>query len=402
MTRTVCLAVAVLALLLPATAGAAGPAATKRALAAQMAQAGSGSGAYVVDLDTGRALFADDEDVQRVPASVEKLYTSAAALLRYGPEGTLATTVLGGGPPDELGSLDGNLYLRGGGDPSFSTATAGLLADALVEQTGLTEVTGRVIGDESAFDGLRGPPSEGFRTSIWVGPLSALTFNRGFTGRRRPLFQASPPLSAARAFSKALRRRGVSVRRGARAGVTAPASVPLASWNSPAMSTLIARMNTPSDNFIAETLIKALGMSFGRSGSTASGASVVRSTVARLGVRTRAVDGSGLSRSNRTSPRAVVSLLSAMEESEVFEPFAASLPVAGRSGTLYDRMRGTAAHDACRGKTGTLSNVSALAGYCESRSGGRVAFAFLMNGVWPAGARRLQDRMASTLARYSP
>jgi D-alanyl-D-alanine carboxypeptidase/D-alanyl-D-alanine-endopeptidase (penicillin-binding protein 4) len=65
-------------------------------------------------------------------------------------------------------------------------------------------------------------------------------------------------------------------------------------------------------------------------------------------------------------------------------------------------MRGTAAHDACRGKTGTLSNVSALAGYCESRSGGRVAFAFLMNGVWPAGARRLQDRMASTLARYSP
>ena len=82
--------------------------------------------------------------------------------------------------------------------------------------------------------------------------------------------------------------------------------------------------------------------------------------------------------------------------------FMGSLAIAGRTVTLSDRMRGTSAQDRCRAKTGTLSNVSALAGYCESRSGGRVAFAFLMNGVWPASARRLQDRMASALARYTP
>jgi D-alanyl-D-alanine carboxypeptidase/D-alanyl-D-alanine-endopeptidase (penicillin-binding protein 4) len=397
-----CLVLAALALLFPAAAGAAGPAATKRVLGKQMAQAGSGSGAYVVDLDTGQALFADDPDVPRVPASVEKLYTSATALLRYGPEGVLTTSVLGAAAPDELGVLAGDVYLRGGGDPSFGAAAAGELADALIASTGLTEVTGRVIGDESAFDGFRGPPSEGFRTSIWVGPLSALTFNRGFTGRRRPLFQARPPLFAARAFTKALRRRGVAVRGAARAGVAAPTAVPLAAWSSPPMSTLVARMNVPSDNFIAETLIKALGMSFGHSGSTGGGASVVHSTLATLGIRTQAVDGSGLSRANRTSPRAVVSLLSAMAEGELYEPFAASLPIAGRTGTLFDRMRRTAARDACRAKTGTLSNVSALAGYCESPSGGRVAFAFLMNGVWPSGARRLQDRMAAALARYTP
>ena len=87
---------------------------------------------------------------------------------------------------------------------------AGLLADILIERTGLTEVDGRVIGDETVFDGLRGPPSEGYRTSSYVGPLSALTFNRGFTGSRRPLFQASPPLFAAKAFTAALRRRGVT------------------------------------------------------------------------------------------------------------------------------------------------------------------------------------------------
>jgi D-alanyl-D-alanine carboxypeptidase/D-alanyl-D-alanine-endopeptidase (penicillin-binding protein 4) len=400
MARIALLAAALLALLAPTAAQAAGPAKTKRILSQQMAHAGSGSGAYVVDMDTGRALFADAPDTPRVPASVEKLYTSAAALLRYGTEGVLTTTVHGDLAPDPLGVLGGNLYLRGGGDPTFDAGAAGRLADSLIAATGLTEVTGRVIGDESAFDGLRGPPSEGFRTSIWVGPLSALTFNRGFTGRRQPLFQAHPAKFAAKAFTKALRRRGVRVRGGARTGV-APAAAPLlATWSSPGIGDLVERMNVPSDNIIAETLIKALGMSFRGAGTTAEGAAVVRATAATLGARTYAVDGSGLSRANRTTPRAVVSLLLAMEESEAFEPFASSLPIAGRSGTLHDRMRRTAARDACRAKTGTLSNVSALAGYCESRDGGRTAFAFLMNGVYPSGARRLQDRMAAALARY--
>jgi serine-type D-Ala-D-Ala carboxypeptidase/endopeptidase (penicillin-binding protein 4) len=399
MVRIALLVAALCALLAPA-AQAAGPARTKQILERAMAQAGSGSGAYVVDLDTGRALFDDDGSVPRIPASVEKLYTSATALIRYGAEGALSTTVHADAAPDAFGVVAGNLYLRGGGDPTFNAATAGRLADALIEATGLTEVRGRVFGDESAFDGLRGPPSEGFGTSIWVGPLSALTYNRGFTGRRRPLFQAQPPMYAAKAFTQALRRRGVRVRRSARVGLTPPAASLLSSWNSPGMSDLITRMNVPSDNFIAETLIKAMGMRFASVGTTAAGASVVRATAATLGARTYAVDGSGLSRANRTSPRAVVSLLTAMAEGELFEPFAASLPVAGRTGTLHDRMRGTAARDACRAKTGTLSNVSGLAGYCQTRDGGYVAFAFLMNRVYPTGARRLQDRMTAALARY--
>ena len=400
MARIACLVVALCALAAPAAAPAAGPAKTKRILAQQMARAGAYSGAYVVDLDTGRALFAEDADVERIPASVEKLYTSATALLRYGPQGTLPTTVLAAAVPDELGVVAGDLYLRGGGDPSFDAEAAGRLADALVEETGITALSGRVIGDESAFDGLRGPPSAGFRTSIWVGPLSALAFNRGLNGRRRPLFQSSPAQTAARAFTGSLRRRGVRVRGRGGSGVAPAGAVALASLDSPSIGRLIAAMNVPSDNFIAETLIKALGAGFGRAGSTAAGAAVIRSTLAGLGVRTRVVDGSGLSPANRTSPRAVVSLLMAMDESDVAQPFLASLPVAGRTGTLHDRMRTTAARDNCRAKTGTLRNVSALAGYCSTRGGGRVAFAFLMNYVWPSGARRLQDLMAAALARY--
>ena len=383
------------------SAQAADLAQTKRILRSEMAKAGAYSGAHVVDLETGRALYTEDGSVPRIPASVEKLYTSAAALRRFGPLSTIATDVLAPVSVDPAtGILSGDLYLRGNGDPSFDAHHLRALADALVAQSGLTEVTGRVIGDETAFDGLRGPPSEGFRTSTYVGPLSALTFNRGFTGLRRPLFQARPPLFAAKALTTALKRRGVTVRRGARAGATPSRTVVLAQSASPTIESLVASMNVPSDNFYAETLIKTLGARFGAGGTTSAGAAVVRSEAARLGIRTTAVDGSGLSRANRTSPKAVVALLTAMDESELAPGFYNSLPIAGRTGTLVDRMRRTAARDACRAKTGTLSNVSALAGYCDTRSGGRVAFAFLMNYVFPWTARRLQDSMTTALARY--
>jgi D-alanyl-D-alanine carboxypeptidase/D-alanyl-D-alanine-endopeptidase (penicillin-binding protein 4) len=82
--------------------------------------------------------------------------------------------------------------------------------------------------------------------------------------------------------------------------------------------------------------------------------------------------------------------------------FRDSLAIAGRSGTLRRRMRGTAAAGRCRAKTGTLNSVSALAGYCDTTRGGHVAFAFLMNRVGAAGARQIQDRMTVELARYSP
>ncbi|MEA2311398.1 MAG: hypothetical protein QOE28_1366 [Solirubrobacteraceae bacterium] len=394
--KVVLLWLVLLAALAPA-AEAASPAATKRVLAQAMKRAGAGSGAYVVDLGTGQALYAKRPDVPRVPASVEKLYTSATALIRYGPQGALTTTVLAPVQPDDAGVLAGNLYLRGGGDPSFSATAAGQLADALIASTGLAEVDGRVIGDETVFDGLRGPPSSGFGLSGDVGPLSALTFNHGYDGRR---FQANPPLYAAKAFTRALRSRGVIVTGAARTGASPAGALALSAWNSPGIEQLIAAMNVPSDNFYAETLIKALGASFGGLGSTSAGASVIRSTIAGLGIRTTVVDGSGLSRADRTSPRAVVSLLTAMNANEqVGLPFYLSLPTAGRTGTLARRMRGTPARDACHAKTGTLSNVSALAGYCDTTVGSRVAFAFLMNGVRPDAARRLQDQMATALAR---
>jgi D-alanyl-D-alanine carboxypeptidase/D-alanyl-D-alanine-endopeptidase (penicillin-binding protein 4) len=392
----VCLALAAALAAAAPVATADDLAATQRVLAKEMRAAGGASGAYVVDLDTGAPLFAAAPDVARIPASVNKLYTTATALQRFGPDHAFETQVLAASAPDETGTVAGDLYLRGGGDPTFAASAARSLARRLVA-AGVTAVGGRVIGDESAWDGLRGGPASSYRTSQWVGPLSALSFNRGFSGRR---FQTDPPLTAARSFARTLERVGIDVGRAARVGVAPPEAAPLVSWASPPLATLAARTNTPSDNFLAESLLKALGAEFGLRGSTAAGATVVRATVSTLGARPQILDGSGLSRRDRTTPRDVVDLIVGMDRSDVAEPFAASLPVAGRTGTLAKRMRATAARGRCHAKTGTLTGVSALAGYCDTRAGRRVAFAFLMNGVTVWTAHPRQDRMTAALARY--
>jgi D-alanyl-D-alanine carboxypeptidase/D-alanyl-D-alanine-endopeptidase (penicillin-binding protein 4) len=397
MGRIVCLAALLAALLAPA-AQAAGPAATVRMLDRQMSK-GSG-GAYVVDLDTGAVLYSRAPDVPRIPASVNKLYTTSAALTRYGPEARLKTDVLGDAELDELGVVAGNLYLRGGGDPSFGVAQARGLARILVAG-GLTAVEGRVIGDESRFDGLRGGPDSNYGVSEWVGPLSGLAFNHGLTVARRPKFQRRPARYAAQRFERELERLGVTVRRAARSGVTPPEAVLLGEWRSPRMSVLVRHTNRPSDNYMAETLLKALGADFGGAGTTAAGTAVAREEAAEHGAAPTMVDGSGLSRQNVTTPRDVVELLVSLDQSELAEPMLTSLSVAGKSGTLADRMRRTAAAGRCRAKTGTLNGISNLAGYCQSLSGARTAFAFLMSGsVW--SAHPLQNKMAAALARYRP
>ncbi len=265
-------------LLAAGSAQAAGLATTQRVLAREMARSGCCSGAYVLDLTNERPIYAYKADVARMPASVEKLYTSASALLLYGADGHLTTSVLADRLPDKTGTIAGDVALRGGGDPTFGTASAADLARQLAD-AGLTRIEGRVVGDESAFDAFRGPPSEGYRTSGEVGPLSALAFNHGRTGLRAPYFQASPARFAAQQFEKELEKRGVKIVGKAKAGLAATGMTPFSEWESPPVSSIVRQMNQPSDNYYAEMLIKGLGAEFGTAGSTAAGAKVVRDTV---------------------------------------------------------------------------------------------------------------------------
>jgi D-alanyl-D-alanine carboxypeptidase/D-alanyl-D-alanine-endopeptidase (penicillin-binding protein 4) len=392
----------------PAAGSPASDAKLGRSMAGMMRSAGSYSGAYVVNATDGDTVLRYRHTTARVLASNTKLFTTSAALARFGVDGTLGTEVRGVGTLDEEGVYHGNLFLRGGGDPTFGSsrftrraygggATVESLA-AKLEAIGVERVTGRVYGDESRFDSLRGGPDSGFGTSIWVGPLSALAYNRGLKTESGNGFQRSPARFAAARLDTALERRGVSVVRRYSAKPAPASAEVLASVDSPPMSRLVRLTNKPSDNFFAEMLSKDLSMSrYGR-GTTTRGAGVAVSFARRLGARARLVDGSGLSHSNVASPYAVVKLLLGMQARDEFQPFEDSLSIAGRDGTLVSRMRHDAARGRCHAKTGTLTGVSALSGYCNARSGDVYVFSILMNSGTLTGSHSIQDRMANAIA----
>jgi serine-type D-Ala-D-Ala carboxypeptidase/endopeptidase (penicillin-binding protein 4) len=368
-----------------------------REIGAQVRSVGGASGAWVADLDTGAELFSHYPDRRRTPASVQKLFTTATALAHLGPEARLATAVHTNGELDAEGTLVGRLYIRGFGDPSFGSARLARLAEA-IRAAGVRSVTGGVYGDESFFDRRRGVPASGFAVSPWIGPLSALAFNRGIglSGR----FQTRPAPFVAARLRTSLVARDVDVEGPARTARTPPGSLELASASSSPLSNVVRHTNQVSDNYFAEVLLKGLGARFAGKGSTSGGAAVVRRFQRKLDADSAVVDGSGLSRANAASPRAVGHLLARAEDEPWFDAFYRSLPLAGRSGTLRKRMRRTTAQGRCRAKTGTLIGVSALAGYCRSARNHRLGFAVLMNRVNPFSARRAQDRIAAALASY--
>jgi D-alanyl-D-alanine carboxypeptidase/D-alanyl-D-alanine-endopeptidase (penicillin-binding protein 4) len=388
--------------------------ALQRSLTQSMAKVGSSSGAYVLDLTTGQALFALAPDSGRLPASLEKIYTTSTALLRLGPTQTFTTSILGTGAANPSGVWNGTLYLRGGGDPTLGSVgfdrafygtgtTMHSLIGALLKTTRITAIHGRIVGDESYFDLARGTPATGFRRSSDVeGELSALAYDRGFASLHSSAFQSRPALFAAQAFAGGLRAAGVRLGRRfpISSGRTPAYTTLLASVQSPPISTLIALTNTPSDNYLAEMLLKDIGARLGGAGTTLAGAAVVRDELlSKFGISPRLNDGSGLSRYDSTSPLQVVTVLQSMATNPAFVN---SLAVGGETGTLQDEMQGTMAQGNCRGKTGTLSDVANLAGYCRARDGHTLAFAFMANGIGNTDlVHQVEAGMAVALAKYN-
>ena len=375
-----------------------------------MREAGVYSGSEVVDLTTGATLYSRNANVPRLPASVEKLYTTTTALERFGPEARLTTSLLGTGRQSGS-SYVGTLYLRGDGDPTFGSAAfdhraygTGATVQQLVAgliRRGIRAFRGSIVADESRFDSDRGTPATANQPSIDVeGALSALSFNRDWADPTGAVYFAHPALEAGLQLAATLRADGVRLPAHVRiaAGRTPSDAVALADAPSPTNATLVKLTNAPSDNFFAETLLKDIGARFGTGGSTAAGVSIVRAEMAsRFSIHPLMNDGSGLSRSDRTTPAQVVSLLGQMHGDPAFTD---SLAVAGETGTLVDENRHTYAQGRCTGKTGTLHDVSNVVGYCRAENGDTLAYAFMMNGIYPDYAHPIQDRMQVAVARY--
>ena len=392
------LPVVVLAALVLAAPAGAGSSALAKKLAKALAVphiSQARTAALVFDLQTGTTVFSEHDGLSLAPASNEKLAVTYAALVALGPEFRIETDVVGRGELQGT-TWKGSLLLVGHGDPLLSSASLVSLARQ-VRAAGITRVTGAVFGDESFFDNRRTAP--GWKSWYYVNespPLSALTVDHAiYRGR----ISRNPALSAALMFRDALRRAGVAVG-GAGLGVDRGDGVPLASVESPALSTTLRYMDHASDNFTAELLLKQLGTLVATPGTTGAGAAYAAQTLADAGVPmagVRIADGSGLSLLDRVTARELTAILrGAWSDPELRPVFVAALPVAGISGTLSDRLRRPPARGHVFAKTGTTDRASALSGFVRRR----YVFSVLQNGnpVSTFWARRAQDRFATVLA----
>jgi D-alanyl-D-alanine carboxypeptidase/D-alanyl-D-alanine-endopeptidase (penicillin-binding protein 4) len=380
----------------------------RRALSRSLAGAGPKVGVDVYDITSGRELDAVNPAFGRPPASVEKLWTTTALLDRLGPTTRLHTTILGTGALRH-GVWHGNLYLRGGGDPTFGDAGFNLVwnhgygadASTLVAQlvqAGIHRVTGHLYADESLFDRRRGALITHYRPDIpdLGGQLSALTYDHGTT-----LPHYTPATFAAHEVALTMRGSHIMGTAATNSRRTPADAVPLATVASPPMSEMIRLMNVPSDDFFAELLAKQLGVLFGHGGTISSGAAVIAQTIAsQYELYPRILDGSGLGRADRTSPLQIVQLLRDLYGTAVGDQLLASLPTTGVSGTVMGIGAHTAAQGRCQAKTGSLNYVTNLAGECRTRSGQEIAFGLFIDGPDNATAFTLESRMVGAIAAY--
>jgi serine-type D-Ala-D-Ala carboxypeptidase/endopeptidase (penicillin-binding protein 4) len=175
---------------------------------------------------------------------------------------------------------------------------------------------------------------------------------------------------------------------------------------SPPLSEIVKYLLKNSQNLYAETLVRALGMSLRGEGSIAKGKEIIEETLGQIGITAGSyffADGSGLSRLNLESADSFVRLLRFLKQDRIFQIFYDSLPIAGIDGTLAARMKKTKAEDKVRAKTGTMSNVSSIAGYVKTADGEMLAFSIAVNNALSARevAESIQDRVLENLASFS-
>ncbi|MBZ0113942.1 MAG: D-alanyl-D-alanine carboxypeptidase/D-alanyl-D-alanine-endopeptidase [Thermoanaerobaculia bacterium] len=435
-----------------------------------------GLGVEVVELGTGSSVYAYHADRSLIPASNQKLFTTAAALDYLGPSYQFETPLLVSGETDDQGNLHGDLAVRGGGDPNFSGrldngdsyAAFRRWAQAL-RRHGIR----RILGDLHLADGLFDrqfvhpdwPPEQ----LMWwyEAPVAALSFSDNCqllrawggatagqpgiaelvpridgltlstslttTSQNRShrwkvhrsagsevvlvsgaLLRGQPPEEAwvtvedpvayfAAALRDALLQEGIFV-----VGATqVDRTLPVAPWRLIAaerrgLPITLAVTNKRSQNFYAESIFKLLGaVSCGRGSWTDGKLAIDDILEHRLGIDptvTRVVDGSGMSRNNRTTAQQITRLLTGMFRHHSGLEFVTSLPFGGEvGGSLKDRMDEPPYRGNVFAKTGSLNGVSSLSGYAKGKSGRIYAFSILCNNgpVWRG--RNAQDSIVKAI-----
>jgi serine-type D-Ala-D-Ala carboxypeptidase/endopeptidase (penicillin-binding protein 4) len=459
-----------------------------RALAGAKTLHGAHAGIYAVDARDGRVLYARNADDLFQPASTFKLLVGSAALDALGPDFRFHTALVANGPVAG-GELQGELVLRGGGDPFLNAKDLDAAADA-VAKAGIARVAGGLALDDTRYEAPGYPPgwnwddfpyyyapvvsalafeenvvhltvtpgaAAGAPASVAAAPVGAVgappdgcapgvavrVIPHAVTGAAGSKDTAdverdragcihvtgtiplgakpdtidaavvSPAAYAHEAFAAALARHGVTVQEPPLAApwpaplehrfVPPPSASAAIVWarDSEPLRDTLADMWIPSDNLVAELLLRELGFARGGAPGTAErGAAAERTWLRSIGADASAVaidDGSGLSAYDRIAARDLVTILRHDWDGPYRTLVLDALPIAGVRGTLKRSFAGSAAEKRVFAKTGTLSHVSALAGYAANAKHGAVIFAFQVDD-WIGDDAALRDLRARVLS----
>lgn len=393
------------------------------------------TGVYIVELETGREVYAQNAEQFFATASLQKIPLSAAAIAYLGPEYRFRTELSYEGKVDKNGNLHGNVWIRGGGDPTFSTETLAAW-EAELKKLGILKIEGKIYADASCLESalaspywyfedlgnyygagpcaltvnenyykitfqpgakegdpaivLRtepeipgliahnevttGPAGSGDQVYVFGTEYSPIQYYRGTV----PLDQSTLTVKAAipdpSRFCASTLDAKLPATKGieiVRQGPTIPLFT-LCRHDSPPVKEIVKDMNLHSINLYAEHLLKAIGSGKGKQGCMA-----LELFLKKLGIPVQVRDGSGLARTNLITPKGFVALLCEIRKNSLYRSIYESFPEPGKKGSL--RTFPALTNASLRAKTGSMSNVNNLGGYLTLSTGKEYAFALFCN-----------------------
>ena len=340
----------------------------------------------VYDLDADSTLYAHNERQLMRPASTMKVLTAIAAIDKLGGSYRFKTELCYTGEVTD-GTLAGNIYCVGGFDPRFNNDDMRAFVEG-IRKMGVDTIRGNIYADKSMKD----CDSLG---SGWCWDddnpiLSPLLVSRKNVFVKR--------------FADELRESGIVVETTfGEARRPEEAYCIVSRFHS--IDQILMKMLKESDNLYAESMFYQLGASSGSHPATAkNSAAVIERLISKVGLNPRRyniADGSGLSLYNYLSAELEVRFLRyAYRNNNIYLHLHPALPEAGVDGTLRTRMRGPFTQGNVFAKTGTVTGVSSLAGYCTAANGHRLAFAIINQGVMHgSNGRAFQDRVCTVLCQ---
>jgi len=356
----------------------------------------------VVSADKYDVLYSFNPQKKMIPASISKVVTSIAAINYLGSGYEFKTIVYTDDINIADGVINGNLYLKGYGDPDLNSNDIRYLAKNILGKN-ITSITGNIIYDESFLDdtyyGLANYYSNDTKKQYWP-YVNALALDKNSGGY-------NPASSAASLLQSELQSGNVQLGGIIVAGVT-PTSAKQVTEVSHSIFDVLTYMNKTSDNHSAITVFKVVGAKYkGAPGTLEKGQEAVNDFLVGMGNSRSSfeiLEGSGLTRYNAVTSDLYIRMLKYMYDNEkIFDFFYRTLPIAGKDGTLSKRMIGTEAEGNVHAKTGTINSVSTLSGYAVSRDSELLIFYIAMNGFGSSsnGPRNKQDEICEAICQFS-